>query len=53
VIKNKWRQKLKEFIDENTDKEKRVTMKVLCLPGVECHEISLYIELGFKPENIV
>lgn len=52
-IKNKWRQKLKEFIDENTDKEKRATMKVLCLPWVECLEIPLYLELGFKPENIV
>lgn len=52
-IKNKWRQKLKEFIDENIDKEKRKDMKVLCLPGVECLEIPLYIELGFRPENIV
>lgn len=52
-IKNKWRQKLKEFIDENTDKEKRATMKVLCLPGIECLEIPLYLELWFKPENIV
>jgi hypothetical protein len=44
-IKNKWRQKLKDFIDENTEKEKRKNMKVLCLPGVECLEIPLYIEL--------
>lgn len=52
-IKNKWRQKLKEFIDENTEKEKRKNMKVLCLPGVECLEIPLYIELWFTPENII
>jgi predicted house-cleaning noncanonical NTP pyrophosphatase (MazG superfamily) len=52
-VKNKWRQKLKEFIDENTEKEKRKDMKVLCLPWIECLEIPLYLELGFKPENIV
>ncbi len=52
-IKNKWRQKLKEFIDENTEKEKRKDMKVLCLPWIECLEIPLYLELGFKPENII
>lgn len=53
AIKNKWRQTLKEFIDENTDSEKRKDMKVLCLPGMECREIPLYLELGFCPENIV
>ncbi len=52
-IKNKWRQKLKDFINENTEKEKRKNMKVLCLPGVECLEIPLYIELWFTPENII
>lgn len=52
-IKNKWRQKLKEFVDENTDVSKRKDMKVLCLPGIECLEIPLYLELGFKPENII
>lgn len=52
-IKNKWRQKLKEFIDENTEREKRKDMKVLCLPWVECLEIPLYLELWFKPENII
>ncbi len=52
-VKNKWRQKLKEFVDENTDVTKRKDMKVLCLPGVQCLEISLYLELGFRPENIV
>lgn len=53
AIKNKWRQKLKEFIDENTDASKRASIKVLCLPGMECLEIPLYLELGFRPENIV
>ncbi|MDD2916397.1 MAG: hypothetical protein PHH70_00975 [Candidatus Gracilibacteria bacterium] len=52
-IKNKWRQKLKEFIDENTNVTKRKDMKVLCLPGIECLEIPLYLELGFNPDNIV
>ncbi len=52
-IKNKWRQKLKEFIDENTDVAKRKDMKVLCLPWLKCLEIPLYLELGFRPENIV
>ncbi len=52
-IKNKWRQKLKEFINENTDAAKRKDMKVLCLPGLKCLEIPLYLELGFQPENIV
>ena len=53
AIKNKWREKLKEFIDENTDPEKRKDMKVLCLPWIECLEIPLYLELWFRPENIV
>lgn len=52
-IKNKWRQKLKEFIDENTNVTKRKDMKVLCLPWIECLEIPLYLELGFNPDNIV
>lgn len=52
-IKNKWRQKLKEFIDANTDTEKRKDMKVLCLPWIECLEIPLYLELWFRPENII
>ena len=52
-VKNKWRQRLKEFIDENADPAKRATMKVLCLPWVECLEIPLYLELWFRPENIV
>lgn len=52
-IKNARRQKLKDFIDENTNKKNRADMKVLCLPWVECLEIPIYIELWFKPENIV
>jgi len=28
-------------------------MKVLCLPGLKCLEIPLYLELGFRAENIV
>ncbi|EKE26390.1 MAG: hypothetical protein ACD_4C00306G0006, partial [uncultured bacterium (gcode 4)] len=52
-IKNAWRQKLKEFIDKNTDKEKRKQMKILCLPWIECLEIPIYLELWFLPENIV
>lgn len=52
-IKNKWRMKLKDFIDLNTGIEDRKNMKVLCLPGKKCLEIPLYLELGFKPENII
>lgn len=51
--KNLWRTKLKGFIGENTDPSKRKDMKVLCLPGVECLEIPLYLELGFQPKNII
>lgn len=28
-------------------------LKVVCLPGVMCYEIPLYLELGIKPQNIV
>lgn len=53
AVKNAWRKKLKEFIDENTDPANRKDMKVLCLPGIECLEIPSYLELGFQPENII
>jgi len=53
TIKNKWREKLKQFIDENTDKNDRKNLKVLCLPWIECLEIPLYLELWFSPENII
>ncbi len=51
--KNKWRDKWREFLMNNTEPEKRGSMRVLCLPGKKCLEIPLYLDLGFKPENIV
>ena len=51
--KRAWRKKIKEFIDANTTFEHRAKMRVLCLPGKLCLEIPIYLELGFKPENIV
>jgi len=52
-IKNKWRQKMEDFIKEHTDLEDRKNMKVLCLPGKKCLEIPMYLEMGFLAENIV
>lgn len=53
AIKQRWRETWKEFLDKHTDPAKRASMLVLCLPGKKCLEIPLYLELGFKPENIV
>lgn len=52
-IKRRWRQCWYDFIDEHTDESERADMKVLCLPGRLCLEIPGYLELGFKPENII
>lgn len=52
-IKNAWRAKVREYIESQTDPKKRASMRVLCLPGVECLEIPMYLEMGFLPENIV
>lgn len=51
-IKQLWRQKWKEFIAKYTLPGEREKMRVICLPGKKCLEIPLYLELGFKPENI-
>ncbi len=51
--KEAWRQAWKKFIEDNTDALERARMRVLCLPGKRLLEIPLYIELGFRPENIV
>lgn len=51
--KQKWRKEWAQFIDENTDKKNRSSMRVLCLPGKKCLEIPLYLQLGFSPKNIV
>ena len=52
-IKQLWRHEIRRFLAENTIPEKRSNMKVLCLPGKQCLEIPLYIDLGFSPENIL
>lgn len=52
-IKQKYRSAWKNFIAVNTKPEQRRNMKVLCLPGVKCLEIPLYLDLGFQPHNIV
>lgn len=50
--KQLWRKKWQEFIGKNTLPSERANMTVLCLPGKRCLEVPLYLELGFKPENI-
>jgi hypothetical protein len=52
-IKQVWREKWKSFIAKQTSLYERDRMKVLCLPGKRCLEIPLYLDLGFKPCNIV
>jgi hypothetical protein len=51
--KQAWRNKWKDFLAKNTALYEREKMRVLCLPGRKCLEIPLYLELGFKPGNIV
>jgi hypothetical protein len=50
-VKQLWREKWKNFLLKNTFQE-RENLTVLCLPGKQCLEIPLYLEIGFKPENI-
>ncbi len=51
-IKREWRKNLRSFLDANVPSELRARMNVLCMPGKECLEIPMYLELGFLPENI-
>ncbi len=51
-IKAEWRRNLERFLDTQIPKNLRGDMKVLCLPGKECLEIPMYLDLGFRPENI-
>lgn len=51
-IKGQWRAHLHDFLEAQVPKEHRSQMKILCLPGKECLEIPMYLELGFSPENI-
>ncbi len=51
--KEAWRQTWKRFLEKNTDPRMRPYMRVLCLPGKRCLEIQLYLDLGFRIENIV
>lgn len=51
--KNRWREKMKEFILSRTTEGERAKMKVLCLPGKKWLEATqVFLEIGFKPENI-
>lgn len=50
--KQLWRETWKTFIAKHTLPSEREKMKVLCLPGKKCLEIPLYLDLGFKPQNI-
>ncbi len=53
-IKNEWRKKMREFLEERTTPEERAKMKVLCLPGRQWLEVEhVYLALGFRPENII
>jgi hypothetical protein len=52
-IKQKYRTTFMDFLEKNTPADDRPDMKVLCFPGRKCLEIPIYLELGFRPENIV
>lgn len=51
--KNNWRRSWGDFLQERTTADQRKDMRVLCFPGVECHEASMYLDMDFQPENIV
>lgn len=52
AMKRLWREKWKAFLARHTLAGERQKMKVLCLPGKKCLEIPLYLDLGFRAENI-
>lgn len=53
-IKRKYRKALQNFIAKTFPNiDERGNKKVLCLPGRQCLEIPVYLELGFLPYNIV
>jgi hypothetical protein len=51
-IKNAWRNKWVQFLDKMIPQNERRNKKILCLPAAKCLEIPLYLQLGFRPENI-
>lgn len=53
-VKQQWRRAWAEFLERNLPKEGRDKLKVLCLPSKNpSREISLYLDLGILPENII
>lgn len=54
AIKNKWREKIKEYLLERTTTTERAKMKVMCLPWKNWLEVKqIYLEIWFLPENII
>ncbi len=51
-IKNLWRLRMREFIVGNTSRHERSRMKALLLPGKDCIEAEMYLDMGFEPGNI-
>jgi len=51
--KEHWREAWKAYLEQHTHPDLRSHMKVLCLPGKHCLEVPLYLDLGFRKENIV
>jgi hypothetical protein len=52
-VKETWRKAWQHFLVERLPAEGREHLRVLCLPGKQCLEIPLYLELGIQPRNIV
>ena len=51
--KRDWREYWTKFIDDNLPQSSREVAKVICLPGRKVEpEVSHYLKLGIKPENI-
>lgn len=51
-VKNLWRLRMREFIIGNTTQHERSRMKALLLPGKDCIEAEMYLDMGFEPGNI-
>lgn len=52
AVKDAWRDKNRDYVEGNTTRNERRKMKVLMLPGVECIEAEMYLDMGFEPQNI-
>ncbi len=51
-VKNAWRNTVREYVVGNTTKQERAKMQALLLPGIECTEAEMFLDMGFTPHNI-